>query len=128
LRELEEEGGVVARAARYRRNHEVLVQGMKQLGFRVYLDPEVQSYIITSFYFPEHPRFTFNQFYQRLSDQGFIIYPGKLSQANTFRIGNIGRIFETDMRALVLAVRETIKEMGITLAKPSPGETELIAA
>lgn len=117
LRELDGEGGPAARGARYRRNHELLIHGMKDLGFRVYLDPSVQSYIITSFYFPDDPRFTFEEFYHRLSDKGFIVYPGKISQADTFRIGSIGRLFESDMRALLLAIGETVKEMGIQLAK-----------
>lgn len=113
LKELEQEGGVLARAARYRRNHEVLVEGMKQLGFRLYLDPRVQSYIITGFYYPADPKFSFDEFYRRLSDKGFIIYPGKLTQANTFRIGTIGRIFECDIRSLLSAIRETIDEMDV---------------
>jgi 2-aminoethylphosphonate-pyruvate transaminase len=113
LDELDQEGGVTARGARYRRNHEVLVAGMKQLGFRVYLDSKVQSCIITSFYFPTDPNFSFNEFYRRLSDKGFIIYPGKISQADTFRIGSIGRLFEADMLALLAAVGETLSEVGI---------------
>jgi 2-aminoethylphosphonate-pyruvate transaminase len=117
LRELDAEGGPAARGTRYRHNHEVLIQGMKALGFRVYLDPSVQSYIITSFYFPDDPKFTFDTFYRRLSDKGFIVYPGKISQADTFRIGSIGRLFESDMRALLLAIGETVKEMGIQLRK-----------
>ena len=117
LRELDAEGGIAARGARYRRNHETLVQGMKSFGFRVYLDSAVQSYIITSFYFPDDPNFTFDKFYRRLSDKGFIVYPGKISQADTFRIGSIGRLFEADMRALLLAIGETVSEMGIQLKK-----------
>lgn len=113
LRELDEEGGITARGARYRRNHEVLVAGMKQLGFRVYLRPEVQSYIITAFHFPTDPKFSFDEFYRRLSDKGFIIYPGKITQADTFRIGSIGRLFETDMRGLLAAIRESLHELGI---------------
>ncbi|MBI2925528.1 MAG: 2-aminoethylphosphonate--pyruvate transaminase [Verrucomicrobia bacterium] len=113
LDELDQEGGIAARGARYRRNHEVLVAGMKQLGFRVYLDPKVQSCIITSFYFPTDPKFTFNEFYRRLSDKGFIIYPGKISQADTFRIGSIGRLFEADMRALLAAVGSTMEELSL---------------
>jgi 2-aminoethylphosphonate-pyruvate transaminase len=113
LKELELEGGVVARGARYRRNQEVLVEGMKKLGFRVYLKPKVQSYIITSFHFPGDPKFTFDEFYRRLSDKGFIIYPGKISRAETFRIGSIGRIFESDMRSLLNAIRETLDEMDV---------------
>ena len=113
LRELEHEGGVEARAARYRHNHEVLVKGMTALGFRLYLDPSVQSFIITSFHFPDHPRFAFDEFYRRLSDKGFIIYPGKISRANTFRIGSIGRIFPRDIEALLGAVRSALREMEI---------------
>ncbi|MBI3414135.1 MAG: 2-aminoethylphosphonate--pyruvate transaminase [Verrucomicrobia bacterium] len=117
LDELDLEGGVPARGARYQHNHEVLVAGMKQLGFRVYLDSAVQSCIITSFYFPDDARFTFNEFYLRLSDKGFIIYPGKISQADTFRIGSIGRIFESDIRALLAAVSETVTEMGLAMLR-----------
>jgi 2-aminoethylphosphonate-pyruvate transaminase len=115
LSEFEQEGGVAARAHRYQRNHEVLVQGMTQLGFRAYLRPEVQSYIITSFYYPDDSKFSFDQFYRRLSDRGFIIYPGKLTAVNCFRIGSIGRIFEADIRALLAAIRETLDEMGVCM-------------
>jgi 2-aminoethylphosphonate-pyruvate transaminase len=117
LKELEEEGGVIARGARYRRNHEVLIQGMNELGFRLFLEPRVQSYIITSFHYPANPKFSFEEFYHRLSDKGFIIYPGKLTQVNTFRIGTIGRIFETDIRSLLAAIRDTMVEMGVQIPK-----------
>jgi 2-aminoethylphosphonate-pyruvate transaminase len=113
LREFDQEGGIPARGARYRKNHELLVSGMKKLGFRPYLDPTVQSYIITSFYYPTDAGFSFSDFYQRLSDKGMIIYPGKISQADTFRIGSIGRIFESDIRSLLAAIRESLQEMGI---------------
>lgn len=115
LDELDQEGGVAARGERYLRNHQVLIEGMRQLGFRSYLPPSVQSYIITSFYFPADPRFTFLEFYHKLSDKGFIIYPGKISQADTFRIGSIGRLFEADMRSLLAAIAETVAEMGLKL-------------
>jgi 2-aminoethylphosphonate-pyruvate transaminase len=115
LRELDLEGGVAARGARYRRNHETLLAGMKRLGFRSYLPPAVQSPIITSFLYPADPRFDFPEFYRRVADKGFILYPGKISQAATFRIGNIGRLFEADMRCVVNAIGETIEEMGVKL-------------
>src|SRR5206468_3392017 len=115
LNEFEQEGGVAGRAGRYRRNHTVLVEGMKQIGFRPCLPPEVQSYIITAFHYPDDPKFSFHEFYRRLSDRGFIIYPGKLTQANCFRIGSIGRIFEADIRGLLAAIRETIVELGIRM-------------
>ena len=120
LDELEAEGGPPARCARYTRNQETLVTGMKALGFQPYLDPAVQSCIITSFLFPSDPEFTFDAFYRRLSDKGFIIYPGKISQADTFRIGSIGRIFETDIQSLLAAVQQTINELGILVETPVP--------
>jgi len=115
LKELEQEGGVAGRGARYRQNHEALLKGMKRLGFRSYLNPAVQSYIITSFHYPDTKRFSFDAFYRRLSDKGFIIYPGKISQADTFRIGSIGRIFPSDIAALLSAIASALKEMGIKL-------------
>lgn len=120
LSELAAEGGPAARCARYTRNHEVLVTGMKALGFLPYLDPAVQSCIITSFYFPADPEFDFNTFYRRLSDKGYIIYPGKISQADTFRIGSIGRIFETDIQGLLAAVQQTVNELGLLIETPTP--------
>ncbi len=115
LDELDLEGGIAGRAVRYRRNHQTLLAGMQTLGFKSYLPPNVQSYIITSFIFPADPKFTFDAFYRRVSSKGHILYPGKISQADTFRIGNIGRLFEPDMRAVVHAIGETIEELGIQL-------------
>ena len=85
---------------------------MKALGFRPYLRPEVQSYTITAFHYPEHPNFDFDAFYRLLADRGMIIYPGKLTQVPCFRIGTIGRIFEADVRQLLAAVRESMRELG----------------
>ena len=112
LRELEEEGGIEARGARYRRNHEALMTGMRALGLRPYLPPEVQSFIITSFHYPRHPVFDFDTFYRKLSDRGMIIYPGKLTDVDCFRIGTIGHIFEDDVRALTDAIGAALDEMG----------------
>jgi len=115
LEELEQEGGVAGRAARYAANQKVLLEGMKELGFDAYLAPEHQSYIITSFRYPKHPNFEFSRFYQHLSQRGFVIYPGKVSEAECFRIGTIGHIFPEDLRALVAAVRQTLEDMRIRL-------------
>ncbi len=125
LKELEQEGGIDGRATRYRRNHAVLLEGMRGLGFRSYLPAAVQSYIITSFYFPNDPRFTFEDFYRRLSDKGHIIYPGKISKADLFRIGSIGRLFESDMRALVAAVGEVLRDIGLR-QPPNPNSSSLL--
>ena len=90
-----------------------LVTGMSELGFRRYLADELQGPIITSFHYPAHPRFKFEEFYGRLSDRGFVIYPGKLSKVDCFRIGTIGRIFPRDVQQLVAAVAATVREMGV---------------
>lgn len=118
LNELDLEGGVSGRAERYRRNHQVLLAGMKRLGFRSYLPAAVQSHIITSFIFPADPQFTFAEFYRRVAGKGYLLYPGKISQADTFRIGNIGRLFEADMRAVVYAIGEALEEMGVRAVAP----------
>ena len=115
LAELEQEGGVAGRAARYRTNYEVLIEGMRAMGFREYLVPALQGYIITSFRYPDHPNFDFEEFYNRLNEKDVVIYPGKVSDADCFRIGTIGRIFESDVRALLAAIRETLDEMNIEL-------------
>lgn len=85
------------------------------MGFKEYLAPEDQGYIITSFLYPQVPNFSFERFYERLNEKGYVIYPGKVSNADCFRIGNIGRIFESDIRDLLAAIRETIAEMGVKL-------------
>jgi 2-aminoethylphosphonate-pyruvate transaminase len=115
LKELEDEGGIEGRSARYKRNYEVLVEGMRSMGFTEYLCPEDQGYIITSFLYPYHPNFDFDKFYTLLNEKGFVIYPGKVSSANCFRIGHVGRIFESDTRALLEAIRRTLMEMGFVL-------------
>jgi 2-aminoethylphosphonate-pyruvate transaminase len=113
LRELRDEGGPVARADRYRRNHATLVAGAAAIGLRPFLNPAVQSHIITSFYYPDHPEFDWMEFYNRVAGLGCILYPGKLTRANTFRVGNIGRLFEADMVAVVNAMRQALSEMGV---------------
>lgn len=113
LAELDIEGGPAGRAARYRENHRTLVDGMARIGLKPYLDPSVQSHIITSFPYPKHPAFDWMNFYTRVAGKGFILYPGKISQADTFRIGNIGRLFPSDLRAVVYAIREALEEMGV---------------
>lgn len=115
IKELEAEGGVAGRGARYRDNNTLLLEGMQKLGFDAFLDPKVQGYIITSFHYPHHPDFDFDVFYNKLSDRGFVIYPGKLSQADCFRLGNIGQIFKEDIGRLLVAVEEVLEEMGILM-------------
>jgi 2-aminoethylphosphonate-pyruvate transaminase len=112
LEELREEGGVFARAARYRANHETLRTGMRRVGFAEYLPAERQSNILTAFRYPDDPSFRFEDFYHRLRARGFVIYPGKSSQADCFRIGTIGRINEKNMGDLIVAIGEVLDEIG----------------
>ncbi|MFM4949771.1 2-aminoethylphosphonate--pyruvate transaminase [Aeromonas dhakensis] len=104
LRELDEEGGIAARHQRYSENQRTLVDGMAALGFAPLLPETWQSPIITAFYSPAHPDYRFTDFYQRLKGQGFVIYPGKVSQADCFRIGNIGDVTPERVRDLLAAM------------------------
>ena len=104
LRELEEEGGIAARHRRYQENQRTLVEGMAALGFEPLLPAPWQSPIITAFYSPTHPDYRFVDFYQRLKAQGFVIYPGKVSRADCFRIGNIGDVTPARVRGLLSAM------------------------
>ena len=116
LNELEQEGGVAARHGRYRQNHAALVGGMERLGFVPLIRPELRSPIITSFLFPEDPAFTFEVFYGALKARRFVIYPGKVSDADTFRIGTIGHVFPDDIQMLVRSIEEAIDELKLSLA------------
>ena len=107
LVEFEEEGGVAARHLRYRENHRILIEGMERLGFVCLLNPSVRSPIITAFYNPPHPDYDFRRFYEALKTRGYVIYPGKVSEHSTFRIGTIGHVFPRDIEALVEAVEQS---------------------
>ncbi|MDH3585224.1 MAG: 2-aminoethylphosphonate--pyruvate transaminase, partial [Phycisphaerae bacterium] len=113
LVELEQEGGIDARAARYRQNQQTLLREMSRLGFRAYVPPEQQSPVITAFGYPADPKFNFEVFCERLGDRGMVIYPGKVARIESFRIGSIGQIFSKDVEALVGAVEAVLGEMGV---------------
>ena len=118
LREHEEEGGVSGRGARYLHNCKILVDGMRELGFETLLPDELQAPIIVTFHMPADPSFVFQTFYDYLGERGFVIYPGKLTVADSFRIGCIGRLGEQEMRMALDAVRETLVRMGVTHCGP----------
>lgn len=117
LKELEAEGGVSQRHARYLENQSTLVKAMQSLGLRTLLPREQQSPIITSFYYPESDLFSFNQFYDELKKRRYVIYPGKISQAETFRIGNIGNVIPADMQDLVKQIGQVLEAMKISISK-----------
>ena len=121
LEELAEEGGVAGRGARYRANHRLLVEGMGRLGFETLLPDGLQAPIIVTFLSPADPRFDFGAFYERLRQRGFVIYPGKLTSADTFRVGCIGRLGAAEMTAALTAIGEVLEELGVAKRAPTSG-------
>lgn len=113
-----EEGGVPARGARYTRNRDVMVEGMRGLGFETLLKDRWLSPIIVTFFCPADPNFVFARFYDLMKAKGFIIYPGKLTVVDSFRVGCIGRMDEDVMRRVVQAAKEALAEMGVASAAP----------
>jgi 2-aminoethylphosphonate-pyruvate transaminase len=108
MNELDEEGGISKRYERYRENNRTLIEGMRGLGFKTLLPDEYQSPIITAFYSPESERYNFTEFYDKMKKKGFVIYPGKVTQIDSFRIGNIGHIFPDDIKRLLKAIGESM--------------------
>jgi len=114
------EGGQPGRLARYRKNCDTLLAGMTEMGFKLFLKPEIQAPIILTFHAPPDPAYNFKEFYARVRDKGFILYPGKLTAVETFRVGCIGAIGPDEMRQAVNVVRDTLREMGIRQVSPQP--------
>ncbi len=113
LAQFHEEGGLAARDGRYAANCAALVDGMRGIGLTPFLLPAVQSVIIVTFHAPVHPAYDFRTLYQGVRDRGFILYPGKLTQVETFRVGCIGALIPKDMNQVVQAVAETLRDMGV---------------
>jgi len=111
LRLLEAEGGQAARLRRYQDNFDTLAAGMARMGFRLFLDPAVQAPIIATFHPLDDPRFAFEPFYEGLAARGFLIYPGKLTRADSFRIGCIGALDRNDFEALLVAIEDVLSEL-----------------
>lgn len=115
LTEFFEEGGQSGRGDRYKENCKALVDGMRDLGFKTLLPDHLQAPIIITFHMPTNENFVFQTFYDGLKDRGYVIYPGKLTVADSFRIGCIGRLYPKDMRSAVAAVRDVLADMNVTL-------------
>ena len=119
LDQFKAEGGQPARGARYRKNCETLVEGMAQLGFRTFLPKELQAPVIVTFHAPSDPNYAFKAFYEKVKARGYVLYPGKLTQVETFRVGCIGAIDSNEMRNVVTAVGEVLREMDIRHVAPA---------
>lgn len=106
MEELREEGGIPARAKRYADNNKLLIEEMGKLGYKTYIDNEHQGPIITTFFYPEDANYTFKEMYEFIKARGYAIYPGKVTEAETFRIGNIGEIYKEDIEKLISIYKE----------------------
>ena len=118
LRAHEAEGGVAGRGARYSQNRDVIVEGMRSLGFETLLKDRWLSPIIVTFFCPADPKFKFKHFYALMKKKGFIIYPGKLTKLDSFRIGCIGQMDTHTMRQVVSAAQEILNEMDVSDGAP----------
>lgn len=110
LEELEEEGGIKARAKRYANNNKLLTKRLENLGFSTYVGSKNQGPIITTFFYPENKNYTFEEMYQYIKERGYAIYPGKVTDAETFRIGNIGEIYEEDIEKVCDIIAQFLRE------------------
>ncbi len=119
IEQFEAEGGQPARLARYTENYRTLIHGMSRLGFMPFLDPSIQAPIIVTFHAPGDARYDFQTFYAAARQRGFILYPGKLTQLETFRVGCIGAIGSNEIEQAVLAVALALEEMGIASGEPA---------
>jgi 2-aminoethylphosphonate-pyruvate transaminase len=119
LEEFEHEGNVAGRGARYRDNCTTLVQGMRALGFQTLLPDVLQAPIIVTFRMPADGKFVFPVFYDKLRQRGYVIYPGKLTVADSFRIGCIGRLGKVQIQGVLSAIREVLQEMGVKQCAPT---------
>ena len=113
------EGGVAGRGKRYRDNAKVLIDGMRAMGFRTLLPDALQAPIIVTFRMPTDPKFVFQRFYDGLKDRGYVIYPGKLTVADSFRMGCIGRLYPDHMKGALAAVREVLDELRVSNGGPA---------
>jgi len=121
LKEHAKEGGSAGRLARYSRNHAELLAGLEGLGFYPYVPHPVAGSIITTFLVPDDPNFNFSTMYRELADRGYVIYPGKTTKADSFRVGSIGQLFEEDMRGLVGTLKEILLQQGVKLPVTQKG-------
>ena len=113
INQYQAQGGLSARLARYTENCAALVSGMRAMGFRTFLPDALQAPIIVTFHSPPDPKYDFAEFYRRVRDRGFTLYPGKLTAVDTFRVGCIGAIGAGSLRQAVAAVADTLREMGV---------------
>jgi 2-aminoethylphosphonate-pyruvate transaminase len=106
-----EEGGLAARGARYAKNCSTLIAGMARLGLRSFLPPAVQAPIIVTLHAPQDPHYAFRSFYEAVKARGYILYPGKLTTLETFRVGCMGQLGDAGMDGVLAAVAAVLAQM-----------------
>jgi 2-aminoethylphosphonate-pyruvate transaminase len=121
-----DEGGIAARNARYQRNWSRLVNGLRQYGFQTMLPDKYASPIITTFHDPDDPNYAFEAFYDLMEKRGFVIFPGRLTAAHTFRIGTMGDLTESDINLIIEAIMASMEDLGVTNFRPK--DDRIIAA
>ena len=89
---------IEGRYARYTECWKVLLEAVKKLGLKMPVPESEQSHLIVTIMDPETPKYSFNDMHDLARENGYTIYPGKLSNAPTFRIANIGDIRPEEMR------------------------------
>ena len=119
LDQFKAEGGTSSRGARYRKNCDTLIEGMAALGFRSFLPRAVQAPVIVTFHAPSDANYAFKSFYEKVRARGYILYPGKLTQVETFRVGCIGAIDANEMRNAVAAIAAALKDLGVSRIAPA---------
>ncbi|WP_374620478.1 2-aminoethylphosphonate--pyruvate transaminase [Pandoraea sp.] len=112
------EGGQAARGERYQKNCRTLLDAMASLGFRPFLAPEVQSHVIVTFHAPTDSKYDFKAFYAAVRERGYVLYPGKLTQIDTFRVGCIGAVDDNEMRNVAMAIAQSLASLGIRQVSP----------
>jgi 2-aminoethylphosphonate-pyruvate transaminase len=119
LDQFKAECGTAARGARYRKNCDTLIESMAALGLRSFLPKSVQAPVIVTFHGPSDPNYSFKPFYEKVRSRGYVLYPGKLTQVETFRVGCIGAVDAGEMRNAAAAIADTLREMGIKQVAPA---------
>jgi 2-aminoethylphosphonate-pyruvate transaminase len=113
-----EEGGTAARGARYAKNCARLIDGMEALGLKSFLPRAIQAPVIVTFHAPDDPAYRFERLYDEARKRGFILYPGKLTKVETFRVGCIGHVDEDDVKRAIGAIQEVLEKMGVKQLEP----------
>ena len=84
----------------------------RRLGLKNLVAEEDQSHIIAAILEPDLPGYDFEAFHDYCRARSFTIYPGKLSDADTFRIANMGDIRPEEMTRFAGALEEYLKIAG----------------